>query len=83
MGRRSPRTSGRVSARTALARLASALALALVLSPALAQAQTKPRAERPTYTLGEKWVRNDGLYELIRIEKDVYVFSTRPRWETS
>jgi uncharacterized caspase-like protein len=52
-----------------------------VLSPALAQAQAKPRAERPTYTLGEKWVRNDGLYELIRIEKDVYVFSTRPRWE--
>src|SRR6266852_5048023 len=65
------------------ARLAPAIAvvLALLLSPALAQAQTKPRAERPTYTLGEKWVRNDGLYELIRIEKDVYVFSTRPRWE--
>ena len=63
-----------------LARLA-ALALALVLAPALAHAQAKPRAERPTYTLGEKWVRNDGLYELIRIEKDVYVFSTRPRWE--
>jgi hypothetical protein len=55
--------------------------LALVLSPALAHAQAKPRAERPTYTLGEKWVRNDGLYELIRIEKDIYVFSTRPRWE--
>jgi hypothetical protein len=57
------------------ARLAPAIAvvLALLLSPALAQAQTKPRAERPTYTLGEKWVRNDGLYELIRIEKDVYV----------
>jgi len=66
-----------------LARLAPAItvALALLLLPALAQAQAKPRAERPTYTLGEKWVRNDGLYELIRIEKDVYVFSTRPRWE--
>ena len=61
--------------------LLAALALALVLAPALAHAQAKPRAERPTYTLGEKWVRNDGLYELIRIEKDVYVFSTRPRWE--
>src|SRR5882762_6234391 len=66
-----------------LARLAPAIAvaLALLLLPALAHAQAKPRAERPTYTLGEKWVRNDGLYELIRIEKDVYVFSTRPRWE--
>jgi hypothetical protein len=31
--------------------------MALVLWPVLAQAQDKPRAERPTYTLGEKWVR--------------------------
>jgi uncharacterized caspase-like protein len=60
---------------------ATAIVLAFVLWPALAQAQAKPRAERPTYTLGEKWVRNDGLYELIRIEKDIYVFSMRPRWE--
>src|SRR6266849_667675 len=81
--RRAPRLRlvGRVSARTSVALFASAIVSALVLSPALAQAQAKPRAERPTYTLGEKWVRNDGLYELIRIEKDVYVFSTRPRWE--
>jgi hypothetical protein len=34
-----------------------------------------PRAERPTYTLGEKWIRSDGEYELIRIENDRYVFS--------
>src|SRR6266849_62401 len=81
--RRAPRLRlvGRVSARTSVALFASAIVSALVLAPALAHAQAKPRAERPTYTLGEKWVRNDGLYELIRIEKDVYVFSTRPRWE--
>ena len=34
-----------------------------------------PKAERPTYTLGEKWIRSDGEYELIRIEKDHYIFS--------
>ncbi|MGD0264225.1 MAG: caspase family protein [Candidatus Methylomirabilota bacterium] len=34
-----------------------------------------PRAERPTYTLGDKWIRNDGEYEVIRIENDRYVFS--------
>jgi uncharacterized caspase-like protein len=37
---------------------------------------TKPRAERPTYTLGEKWVRSDGVYDLIRIEKDLYIFAS-------
>ncbi len=34
-----------------------------------------PQAERPTYALGEKWIRSDGEYELIRIEKDRYIFS--------
>ncbi|MCX5734368.1 MAG: caspase family protein [candidate division NC10 bacterium] len=34
-----------------------------------------PRAERPTYGVGEKWIRTDGEYELIRIEGDRYVFS--------
>ena len=34
-----------------------------------------PRAERPTYALGEKWIRNDGVYELVRIEDDRYIFS--------
>jgi hypothetical protein len=50
------------------------LTAALLLSPALAHAQ-KPRAERPTYTLGEKWIRSDGIFELIRIEGDEYVFA--------
>jgi hypothetical protein len=40
-----------------------------------------PRAERPTYTLGEKWILNDGIYELIRIENDRYIFSAGPGQE--
>ncbi len=38
-------------------------------------ASPPPRAERPTYALGEKWIRNDGVYELVRIEDDRYIFS--------
>jgi hypothetical protein len=38
-------------------------------------AKPPPRGERPTYSLGEKWIRNDGVYELIRIEDDRYIFS--------
>ena len=41
-----------------------------------------PRAERPTYTLGEKWIRDDGVYELIRIENDRYIFSAGLGQET-
>ncbi|MFQ5830454.1 MAG: caspase family protein [Candidatus Methylomirabilia bacterium] len=37
-----------------------------------------PRAERPTYSVGEQWIRNDGLYELVRIEDDRYVFVAGP-----
>ena len=37
-----------------------------------------PRAERPTYTIGEKWIRSDGAYELIRIDNDRYIFSAGP-----
>src|SRR6266850_607256 len=33
------------------------------------------RAERPTYTVGEKWIRSDGVYELIRIEDGRYIFA--------
>jgi hypothetical protein len=40
--------------------------------PTLAQ---KPRAELPVYTLGEKWLRSDGDFDLIRIEQDAYIFS--------
>ena len=48
--------------------------LALVTCPTPAAAQ-KPRAERPIYTVGEKWIRSDGVYDLIRIEKGLYVFA--------
>ncbi|MBI3030314.1 MAG: caspase family protein, partial [Candidatus Rokubacteria bacterium] len=48
-------------------------ALTASAQPALAQ---KPRAERPAYTLGEKWVRNDGAFDLIRIDNDLYIFSS-------
>jgi uncharacterized caspase-like protein len=64
-----------------MARLASFILSLLLLCPGPAPAQPKPRAERPTYTLGEKWIRHDGVFELIRVEKDRYVFSARPRWE--
>ncbi|HEY2995354.1 MAG TPA: caspase family protein [Methylomirabilota bacterium] len=35
-----------------------------------------PLAERPTFTLGDRWIRNDGIFELIRVELDHYVFSS-------
>ena len=34
-----------------------------------------PRAERPTYTLGDKWIRDDGVYDLTRIDRDLYIFA--------
>src|SRR4029077_4468031 len=50
------------------------LALALLGGTATAWAQT-PRAERPSYTVGEKWIRSDGAYDLIRIDNGRYVFA--------
>ena len=40
-----------------------------------ASAADKPKAERPVYNVGDKWIRTDGTYVLVRIEKDIYVFS--------
>ena len=40
--------------------------------PALAQA---PRAERPTYTVGDRWILQSAAYDLIRIEDDLYIFA--------
>jgi len=48
--------------------------LAVLVVGASAWAQT-PKAERPTYAVGEKWVRSDGAYDLIRIESGRYVFA--------
>ena len=58
-----------------------ALFACLCLSTAPLSAAPAPRAERPTYTLGEKWIRDDGVYELIRIENDRYIFSAGPDQE--
>jgi hypothetical protein len=46
--------------------------LAGAIAPAWAQA---PRAERPSYAVGDKWIRSDGAYDLIRIENARYVFA--------
>jgi uncharacterized caspase-like protein len=59
-----------------------ALLLAALLAVAgSAQAQAPPIAERPVYTTGQRWVRSDGVFELVRIEKDRYVFATGPQQE--
>jgi len=67
---------------TQLARLVGLAALALGVTAAsapwlvvTATAADKPRAERPVYQVGDKWIRTDGIYVLVRIEKDIYVFS--------
>src|SRR5215510_11303703 len=49
-------------------------AFALLTSSTLVEAQN-PRAERPIYTLGEQWIRSDGVYDLIRIEDGRYSFA--------
>jgi hypothetical protein len=47
----------------------------------VAPATPPPRAERPVYQLGERWIRSDGLWELTRIESDRYVFTDERRRE--
>src|SRR3989338_2101616 len=49
-------------------------ALSLLLSSVPSLAQT-PQAVRPTYSIGDKWILGMGVFDLIRIENDVYVFS--------
>lgn len=54
---------------------AGSLALLLLLGGvALAWAQT-PKADRPSYAVGDRWIRSDGAYDLIRIENGRYVFA--------
>ncbi len=48
---------------------------ALLAWPLRAGAQDRPRAELPTYTLGEEWFRSDGAYELGPIEHGRYIFA--------
>jgi uncharacterized caspase-like protein len=46
-----------------------------------ASADAQPRAELPTYAVGDRWLRSDGAWDLVRIERDRYVFSTGPGQE--
>src|SRR5262245_1970387 len=46
-----------------------------VLGVATATTAQKPTAERPTYVVGDQWLLKDGVYDLIRVEKDRYVFA--------
>jgi hypothetical protein len=56
------------------------LAATLAGLPSVACAQT-PRAERPTYAVGDRWLRNDATWEVTRVEADTYVFSAGPGQE--
>src|SRR5215475_1113410 len=58
---------------TALAALVIVWALALV-----SFAAEPPIAERPAYTIGTIWILTDGVYELVRIENDRYIFAASP-----
>src|SRR4026208_1241893 len=53
---------------------AAGAALRGLLTGLTASAQV-PRAERPTYAVGDKWIRSDGAYDLIRVENGRYVFA--------
>jgi uncharacterized caspase-like protein len=55
--------------------VASAIAGLLVLLGALSAWAQAPKADRPTYAVGDKWIRSDGAYDLIRIENGRYVFA--------
>lgn len=49
--------------------------LAGVSGPTPPYAAAEPlRAERPTYAVGERWIRNDSVFELVRVEPDRYVY---------
>lgn len=54
--------------------LLTALVLALVTLPLVAGAQ-QPRAERPTYAVGDTWALADATYRLARIQRGAYVFT--------
>lgn len=47
-------------------------------SPVLAG---EPQAERPTYAIGDTWLRSDGAFSLTRLEGDRYIFSAGPGHE--
>ena len=58
--------------------LLAVLLAGLIALPAGTGAQT-PRAERPTYAVGDTWVLGDATYRLARLEKNAYVFTAGDR----
>lgn len=54
--------------------LALGVGLALILPGAPAWSQ-RARAERPTYSVGARWILKDGVYDLIRIDRGRYIFA--------
>jgi hypothetical protein len=57
------------------AALAIVMGSVLLVAPMDGAAQ-KPRAERPAYALGDRWIRSDGIFDLIRMDSEGYVFAT-------
>ncbi len=75
-----PRARSRVSLRPlALLALVPVLSACATLGPGSAAGGVGPSAERPTYQIGDKWMRSDGAFELRRIENDQYVFEAGGR----
>src|SRR5262249_50847532 len=71
------RVIGRPWAALYLCALATLSSCAPAVVPPATQpekANVGPIAERPIYELGEKWIRTDGVYDLIRIEGERYIF---------
>jgi hypothetical protein len=58
-----------------LSRSLALLTAVAIVAPALPLPAQSPRAERPTYVVGQKWIRDDGTWELTRIEGDRYIFT--------
>ena len=67
-----------IRARLLLSALAALLAAGCATSGPRVEppATPPPRADRPTYAVGDKWIRNDGVWDLIRVEEDTYVFAS-------
>jgi hypothetical protein len=51
------------------------LAIVVLLGGPAGSWAEAPKADRPSYTVGDKWIRSDGAYDLIRIENGRYVFA--------
>jgi uncharacterized caspase-like protein len=64
-----------------LRRRAALLLLALLLGSAGPAPAQPPTTVPPVYAPGQRWVRTDGVFELVRVEKDRYVFATGPQRE--